>query len=437
MDLTTGLLSSGGQEDAGTDIYIQNRKIVSRSTEEDGGWGTEFLPNYQPGLGRTRFQIRLYTDGETDSLPWDTQKSNIDPYHPIMREAFNWVKRAGEKFTITYERFPGKFTEPYVDSNSHSLEREPYDYSRRKHVSHQKGHTPDEEVPQSTEVDDAVQAHISEYSVYAPSLVKEELRPGYEAQYDYHSDQISWEVPEEKVSELEEATLYGWLEEIDKVARNDASNAQRIEFGEEEPWWVPYYDQQLSQYSDAGSFESSREEPQIEEKVEERRSTDSLPEAILSELTRSTVEESDGEESTSGSSSGGAEDESGDKSTKSEGTENQDSKTEEEQDDEELEEEEGDDDEELEEEKKDQNGDSGDTTEESGQGRTESRSGTRKADEDTELIIIEAEEETYELLCDELDVSEDAPPEKVGNELLLEFIDLLQTADDTELESSE
>lgn len=424
MDLTAGLLTSGGQEDGGTDIYIQNRKIVSKSTEQDGGWGTDFLPNYQPALGRSRFQIRLYTDGATDTLPWDTQKSNIDPYDSVMRAAFDWLSRVGGKFTIRYGALPGKLTEPYSSSSRYAVQEDPYDYAGHTYVRHSSGHTPNESHPEASEVKKAVKAHVSEYSVFVPDLIKEELQPGYKARYEDQANQHNWKVPEEIATMVPEAVLYCWLDEIDKAANNDADNSQEIDFTDNSPWWKPYYEQQLAAHIGDEKVPSSRKGPQIEERVVRRTEAGNLPQTLLDEAAR-TSKQSEGsfEEENTGEGSEQGDDTADESATSDQSSEETSS----------LDEPSG--------------SDSGDgrkstestentseTSSDQGRGGSDTRAGARKAASDKELIIIETDQETHGRLCEELDVSSNESSEKIGTALLRRFIELSKSLSESDIE---
>ena len=457
MDLTAGLLKSGGQEDAGTDIYIQDRKIISKDTEEAGGWG-EYLPNYQPALGRARFQIRLYTPGRTDTLPWDTQKSNIDPYDPVMRAAFNFLNRAGGKFArARYEPLRGKFTEPYGSSDEHSVSDSPeeYDYSNRDNVSHSKGHTPDDDYPQAKEVNELVDRHLM-YGVFAPHLVKEELRPGYKARFNDQSDSeyAYWEIPETRRN-LTEPELHAWLEEVNNLVDGDSEARRRTEFDKEPSWWSQYYRKQLSERVDSlSSLASTRDPPNIGTVVNDRKETEDLPKPVLEHATADDIGEGSSEEETQTDAEAKTPEAEETKETdpvKDEGEKQanigddsvEDGKTEdslntEGEDDSTLntDDDSGDESQEDRTEQSVEKIDQEETLDdEEGQvdgqldlGGTDKPRNVLKSDSDRELIIMTPSEDTYNLLCEQLDLPIDASPHEVGEELLRALVSLLSDA---------
>jgi|GEM_PF-2717137 len=440
MDLKAGILEEGGREQAGTDVYIQNRKVISRNTEEEGGWTPNYLGNYQPARGRARFQIRIYTDGRTDTLPWDTQKRSIDPYDEIMRKAFNFLKRAGKKFAVTYGSFPATFTQPYPDSNQYAVETDQYDYSGQNDVQHNLGHTPNEERPQASEVMNAVETHLDTYAIEAPHLIAEPLRLGYNNRHNQQGEgTVTWAVPE-AAHHLGEQKLYVWLETIKVKAGEHAELERGIEFGENAPWWQSYYEQCLSQHTGGSEIPRDEDVSTISTRVQEKVVADELPAPMLEAAAR---DPPNGEESgltvetdTDDSDiEGGQSDSEGDSSNSSSAETLDEASSEPESENEASEEVEsgpgG----------VDSTGSEntvGDVTDKTATDAEDNGSdsigpsspSTRRASGDKELIIMQTSSEEFEVLCEEFDLPSDGAPEEIGDAL---FYTLIEKIDSEEL----
>ncbi len=444
VDLKVGLLTSGGQDDGGTDVYIQDRKITSRSTSDAGGWGNGYLPNYQPALGRTRFQLRIYTDGETDTLPWDTQKSSVDPYNEVMQEAFNFMRRAGLKYAkARYGPFPGPFTSAYGEESECALEKSPelFDYSTRRHVSRQ-DHTPNENRTQAQEVKNAVEAHLDSYRINGEKLIEDSLQPGYNARirqqcernYEFDIDDC-WVIPEE-AEQYSESELYTWLDEVDKLAQRHVSTG--VELSESlEYWWLSYYKLRHQLHaSGSGGFESTENTSNISESVQTRISAGETPSAHLNNALRSSIpeqeenkkEEKDKKEdeeekkqegdSNSDNSSADQEENTADEDTGTESISNN--------------EEEPDADSNTSDDGKAVAKKATKDDSENGLKGTDQPAGTQKAEAGTELIVIRTTSDVHQELCERLDVSVEASPEVIGEAFLSRFLELEEKLTESE-----
>ncbi|WP_435159838.1 ATP-binding protein [Haladaptatus sp. DFWS20] len=308
IDVEVGLLREGKEEEAGTDVIIQNRKIISASKEEEGGWGN-FLPAFNPQRRRTKFVLKLSTEKEPDDLPWDTQKSHLDISNPIAEKAYNFLKRAGEEYAkAEYGDFPTAFTKPYKSDHDEawgdSLDEE--DYSSRKRVMH----SPDGSKPQTTELRDLVEYH-KEIGVFAPCSVPKSHRAAYRPEFhDQQSPDIDY-TPEEggeyviigdEIEDLSEQVFHGWLSTLSDLAKNHVEIGERVDFNGEEPWWKEYYNREiieaegnLSELTATILIES------IEDTVSEKLGRGNLPDPILDKILNvkdEKVEESGDEEDT-------------------------------------------------------------------------------------------------------------------------------------------
>jgi len=86
--------------------------------------------------------IEFETEGDATVLPWDAQKSNIDPYNRVSRAAFDWIRRIVRPYYLAagaYDEIPTTLTRPYDRNCEHSVTEHldnPYDYSGRERVTH-------------------------------------------------------------------------------------------------------------------------------------------------------------------------------------------------------------------------------------------------------------------------------------------------------------
>jgi hypothetical protein len=105
IQLEVGLMLNKDAQEAGTDIYFQDRLVINSSTSEEGGFGTDdsALGHFTPKNERFKARIELITEGDASDLPWDTQKKNIDRTSRISSLMYSRVK---------------KFAEPYFSADS-------------------------------------------------------------------------------------------------------------------------------------------------------------------------------------------------------------------------------------------------------------------------------------------------------------------------------
>lgn len=425
VDVIAGLLRKGEEEEAGTDIIIQNRKIISNSKAETGGWGS-YLSNFGPQVRRTKFIVKISTQDHPEDLPWDTQKSHIDTNNVIADKVFNFLRRAGKAYTnAEYGSFPASFTSPYSSDFDASRDNliEELDYSSRTQVRHR----PDKGFTQASEVQSIVEKH-KEWNIFAAHLLSKSHRPSYRSEYDpkrnggrdYEPDNEEvWVVPEDK-RDLSEPELHTAIELIRGYAESHVNNSEKIDFGGDDPWWREYYQNVLSdQADDLDSLDSVVEPPNIGGEIEKKSDLGELTEQTListattaeapssdedsEEETNSDDEESDDSESDS-TSDGEGEDETEGGDSGTEGDEESDEDTEEEPD--------------------EDDGDGLDLGDDIG--GTESL--VRIADgENVHQIVIPLSEESYQAICEEVGLSvSEATPSELGKEIIEQSLDIYE-----------
>lgn len=117
VTITIGLLREGDSETAGIDVYMQGRQVLHAARDERVGFGTN-LDRFDPQHD-TRFKaiVELETNDDGRDLPWDTQKSNVDPYNPIMEEVRDWIKRTTQDYLFLDDgKVPKGIVYPYPAS---------------------------------------------------------------------------------------------------------------------------------------------------------------------------------------------------------------------------------------------------------------------------------------------------------------------------------
>lgn len=258
VDIKAGLMRTGKGEDAGTDVIIQNRRVLTSNKSEMGGWGTH-LPSYRPNLRRTRFIVKITAENRPETLPWDTQKDKIEPNSIITDRVFNVLRRAGSDYTkVTYDNFPTPYTSPYnVDDDIETEDQkqwqevQPFNYSdRQQFIS---DHKPDSELSQKEQIKALVEYHETELNVFAPHILADRYAKGYRALFDPDNnpdglytpdDDRLWILPEE-AEEFPEQELHMILEAVKDTAERHAQSGATFDFEGTDPWWRDYYERVL------------------------------------------------------------------------------------------------------------------------------------------------------------------------------------------------
>lgn len=197
LNITVGLLTQKDSQSAGTDIYCQKRKVASCLRDEQGGYGTgkNKLGNFSARHERLKVIIELETTGDGQQLPWDTQKSSIDPHNSIMRGTgdtrgvYNWVRRTVQDYyQLDADKIPTAFVEPFDAGNEFAVNGgrpTKLDYSDRTRVS--TNHRPNTDLPDVSEVQTKAAAHALLQISGTESLEPWQV-PAYERQLMQESD---------------------------------------------------------------------------------------------------------------------------------------------------------------------------------------------------------------------------------------------------------
>jgi len=251
LNITVGLLTKKSNQDAGTDIYCQKRKVASRLRGDEGGFGTgkDRLGNFSPRHQRLRVIVELETEGDGQALPWDTQKSSIDRHNPFMRGTddcrgvYNWIRRTVQAyFDLDADRVFRAFLEPYDSDHPEAVNEgtpEVYDYSDRTQVT--SVHRPDTDLPDVKSVSQKARSDALLWISCEEALEQWKV-DAYKIQLGYESDRnlenlhnVSTTPPEEV-----EDHAHQIAGQISDLARIHYQNG--IYYSDElEEWQIPRY----------------------------------------------------------------------------------------------------------------------------------------------------------------------------------------------------
>jgi len=340
LHVTVGLIRrvlGGNESGSGADIFCQGRKILSNVKDERAGFGegtgNNRLNKYSAGQRRLRFIIELETEGDTQKLPWDAQKSNIDPYNKVAQAALNWVRRIVrpyQRISDDYESYPSSFLRPYDEDCQHSNKtgiQQPEDYEDRQRLISK--HKPDTNLPEAKDLRKRIDAHLT-LGITSTENIHEELVPAYESALGRIASQEK-DIDPDTLTEIEDTgNLENILSGLSRSNVEEAINAaisesvegrakEHAELGvyltELDAWLVPKYEELLKENLDDETgledldrmteeeIEKYKRERQQEEDGDSDDQTeigDTEEEGTDGEETEEEVEESDEEEEPSG-----------------------------------------------------------------------------------------------------------------------------------------
>lgn len=114
VSITVGLLRESDVDTAGVDVYMQGRQVLYAAQDNRVGFDSDFDRFDPQHDGRFKAIVEIETRGEGRDLPWDTQKSNVDPHNPIMREIRNMISRATSDYLFLDDtKVPKAIVYPY------------------------------------------------------------------------------------------------------------------------------------------------------------------------------------------------------------------------------------------------------------------------------------------------------------------------------------
>lgn len=144
MDVTVGLMREGSENNSGTKIYCQDRLVTDNEFGEVGGYGKTGRnrigsSDFTHHNNRLVVIVELNTKGDGSELPWDAQKSTIDPHHVVSRAMYHWLARiVTPYFDAHKDKVKKAFVHPYKQDSKYAAnggEIEVLDYSDQQNVN--------------------------------------------------------------------------------------------------------------------------------------------------------------------------------------------------------------------------------------------------------------------------------------------------------------
>lgn len=270
-NITVGLLRKKDSQNAGVDIYIQKRQVMSAVRDEDGGFGhgNNRLGPFTVHKERLKVLIEIEARDHGNLLPWDTQKSSINRNNVVMRGTddvkgvYNWLRRVAQPYyNLDANKVPRAFVEFYPRDSEHAdrgttPEGDPipyrHDYRERKQVSHK--HKPDEDLSDVRETELTAEAH-AKLGIRCDRAVEDWRLPAYRAQLEQECSKRGRPVD---YADLERLTVEPvgldvehvdeTLDQIQALAKRHAQDGIRFP-NHLEPWMQPAYDRALDEHAD-------------------------------------------------------------------------------------------------------------------------------------------------------------------------------------------
>ena len=139
MQVTVGIMRSGNGKEAGTDIFCQDRLVEKANREKAGGYGvTDGLPKFElHQYRRLKIQIEFWSteNGTAKDLPWNSDKSRIRPSHPVMTQAYEWIRKVAKRYMKAAQYgvkgIDEAFLKHYDKDSEHSVDIERVDFEAR------------------------------------------------------------------------------------------------------------------------------------------------------------------------------------------------------------------------------------------------------------------------------------------------------------------
>jgi hypothetical protein len=135
LSVTVGLMETGDETEAGTDVFCQNRLVVHAARDPAGGFDIpRGLPAFRPEAHkRLKIQAEFTTDGDAADLPWNADKSRVRTDHPMMRAAREWIRDIADRYMqARYGEVPSAFFDPYTSDSEYAANdgeiAGPFDY---------------------------------------------------------------------------------------------------------------------------------------------------------------------------------------------------------------------------------------------------------------------------------------------------------------------
>ena len=263
LTITVGILrGSDGENEPGTDVYCQGRKVVHADQGRKGGHVRQYLREWSNDKGRFKIVLEFETEGENKHLPWTSTKADIDVSSLVYMEGMDWARRVADAHRKIGYDIPDPFIKPYTSDHEDAADIELFDsydeYSPdRERI--RRGDTVDYGAARGLVVNLKNQAdRHATFHIDCQSSVNDEHYVGYygrvvktfTSEYDGVTKDSLVEVnsPPQQLNEQNFETIASDLQE---KAETDADEGVQDDVSLEE-WQVPLYSYYLEQ--NAGSL---------------------------------------------------------------------------------------------------------------------------------------------------------------------------------------
>lgn len=205
MQVTVGVMRSGDGTEAGTDIFCQDRLVEKANREQAGAYGApDGLPKFELHMyRRMKIQVEFWTTegGTAKDLPWNSDKSRINPNHPVMMQAYEWIRKVARRYMKAAQYGASgvdeAFLKHYDEDSEHSVELERVDFSSRweRHQNGQEVRVTDKPkngFPQVGKMEQTAEAH-AKLGVVCKNVgwFEDWMLPAYEDLLNERFDELS------------------------------------------------------------------------------------------------------------------------------------------------------------------------------------------------------------------------------------------------------
>ena len=131
LTITVGILrGSDGENEPGTDIYCQGRKVVHADQGRKGGHVRQYLREWSNDKGRFKIVLEFETEGDNKHLPWTSTKADIDVSSLVYMEGIDWARKVANAHRKIGYDIPDPFIKPYTSDHEDATEIEVFDSYR-------------------------------------------------------------------------------------------------------------------------------------------------------------------------------------------------------------------------------------------------------------------------------------------------------------------
>lgn len=253
LDVTVGLMQTAKESKAGTDIYLQQRKVHHAQKDDQGGFGlVDNMDEWSGQQKRLKIIAELRTDGDSRDLPWNSSKTGLDTDSEIAKQAFDWIGRIAERYyDAVYGTVPQTFLRPYGRGADHAVDGQLGDdaigYAGREKVTDK----PTDGYPDIQRVKKMAIEH-ARFGIKYTGNLREEFIPAYEEhlanrlpeQFDSLYGEDYDPVVLDEAPDLDLNNGGAIATETDGWARSDARVPRR--YTGLEAWKQPRYDSVLA-----------------------------------------------------------------------------------------------------------------------------------------------------------------------------------------------